>query len=108
VENGFIKMVDIKLPKKVYEQLQCVILTGEESDDGTVSFKETTFHIYGSIGSADKYNKYGIDEKEFVIYSFAFHNIKFDNNSCMIILLTDGTEFQHQEFVHSLNFEKDV
>jgi hypothetical protein len=108
VENSFIKTVDIKLPKKVYEQLQCVILTGEESDDGTVSFKETTFHIYGSIGSADKYNKYGIDEKEFVIYSFAFHNIKFDNNSCMIILLTDGTEFQHQEFVHSLNFEKDV
>jgi hypothetical protein len=108
MENSFIKTVDIKLPKKIYEQLQCVILTGDESDDGTVSLHETTVHIYGSIGSTDKYNKYGIDEKEFIIYSFAFHNIKFDDNSCMLILLTDGNEYQHQEFVHSVNFEKDV
>ncbi|MHB8963108.1 MAG: hypothetical protein ACYC5K_08140 [Saccharofermentanales bacterium] len=107
VTNGVLKKVDFKLPKKEYDHLKIVIIIGSEKD-GLISLDQTVIPGYSSENEGDLYQKYGIDIAESQISTLIIPDVPFDDDSCMLMFITDDNGFEHVEYVHSVNFSKDV
>lgn len=108
VEGNELRSLLLKVPKKDHFITSLVVITGKMSESGFKSIDKFTIPVIVENKEENLYSKYNIDSLKYDILTYSFEKIAFDDDTFLIMILTDNAGNVYHEFRNSDSFFKDV